>query len=438
MTKKSSSKIKKACPEREGRAEHVSSRRAAPAPAPKKAPEVELEDEGMPPSADDAAAEMLDSAVKNTPWWALSLAFHGCVLASLPLIVFSQQLLAGQPDRPVIIQVNRPPKNVIKEITPSDLRASRAISGDMSPTPADVPDIKFPVEFVESDKFSDGQDPERDYGMKGSVDGTSAYDGVGDGMGRRNGPGKGPDVTGVGPGGGGGKKFGNGPYSGRYKTYIKRRGTGGSGSAIEHGLYWLARHQHEDGHWSTEGYHANCGGGSKCTGTGLSDFDVGNTGLALLAFLGAGYTPSMRAVYRDPVTQKEISMGDVVRKAAKWLIERQNADGAIGPQVGEMMYNHSIAALALSEAYGLTGAVSYRLPAQKAINFIVTAQNYGLGWRYTPKCGNNDTSVTGWCVMALKSAQLSGIEVPQTSFVGAKAWLERVTDSTGQHGYDKL
>ena len=32
-------------------------------------------------------------------------------------------------------------------------------------------------------------------------------------------------------------------------------------------------------------------------------------------------------------------------------------------------------------------------PAQKAINFIHTAQNYGLGWRYTPKCGNNDTSV---------------------------------------------
>jgi hypothetical protein len=419
MTRKSSSRVKKQ------------------APAPKRAPDLEPADD-MPPTADDAAAEMLDSAVKNTPWWALSLAFHGCVLASLPLIVFSQALLAAPQDTPVIIQVNKPQKALIKEITASDLRASRPIAGDLSPTPAEVPDIKFPPDFVESDRFSDGLDPSREEGVRGDLDGTNIYDGVGDGWGRKTGPGKGPEVIGAGPGGGGGKKFGTGPFSGRHKTFIRSR-SGRSGSAIEHGLYWLARHQHEDGHWSTEGYHARCGGeGARCTGTGLSDFDVGNTGLALLAFLGAGYTPSQRSIYRDPVTQKEVNVGEVVRKGMKWLIEKQSADGAIGPQVGEMMYNHSIAALALSEAYGLTSAASYRGPAQKAINFIVTAQNYGLGWRYTPRCGNNDTSVTGWCVMALKSAQISNLEVPQTSFVGAKAWLDRVTDSSGRHGYDRL
>jgi hypothetical protein len=130
--------------------------------------------------------------------------------------------------------------------------------------------------------------------------------------------------------------------------------------------------------------------------------------------------------------------GETVRKGLKWLIDHQNAEGAIGPQVGEMMYNHAISALALTEAYGITNAVAYRAPAQKAINFIHTAQNYGLGWRYTPKCGSNDTSVTGWCVMALKSAQISGLEVAQTSFEGAKAWINRVTDGNGLVGYDRL
>jgi hypothetical protein len=127
-----------------------------------------------------------------------------------------------------------------------------------------------------------------------------------------------------------------------------------------------------------------------------------------------------------------------VRNGLHWLTQHQNADGVVGPQVREMMYNHSIAALALSEAYGITNAVAYRAPAQKAINFIMAAQNAYLGWRYSPRCNENDTSVTGWCVMALKSAQISGLEVGQSSFEGAKVWLDRVTDSNGQVGYDRL
>src|SRR5437660_12894803 len=41
--------------------------------------------------ADDPAADFLDSAVKSTPWWAISLAFHGLVLACLPPIAFSHK-----------------------------------------------------------------------------------------------------------------------------------------------------------------------------------------------------------------------------------------------------------------------------------------------------------------------------------------------------------
>src|SRR5205814_8897059 len=116
--------------------------------------------------------------------------------------------------------------------------------------------------------------------------------------------------------------------------------------------------------------YARRGKGGSGDGTGLSDFDVGLTGLSLLAFLGAGYTPQNRASYVDAVTGQTMRFGEVVRKGIKWLIDKQNADGAIGPQVGEMMYNHAIAALALTEAYGITNVVAYCKPVQQTINFI--------------------------------------------------------------------
>src|SRR5262249_3352767 len=60
-----------------------SSRAKKPAPAP--TPDPDSEEEMV--AIDDPAADLLDNAVKSTPWWAMSLAFHGVVLAALPLIV---------------------------------------------------------------------------------------------------------------------------------------------------------------------------------------------------------------------------------------------------------------------------------------------------------------------------------------------------------------
>jgi hypothetical protein len=161
------------------------------------------------------------------------------------------------------------------------------------------------------------------------------------------------------------------------------------------------------------------------------EYDTGLTGLCLLAFLGAGYTHLSRDVYDG------ISFGQVVKKAQLWLFANQDTDGCLGGRSApKYMYNHTIAALALCEAYGMTSAPPIKEPAQKGIDFIIAAQNPGMAWRYTSRSGENDSSVTGWAVMALKSAEISGLSVPASGYAGARAWLDEVTAADNDVGYN--
>ena len=146
------------------------------------------------------------------------------------------------------------------------------------------------------------------------------------------------------------------------------------------------------------------------------------TGLALLAFLGAGYSHLSKDTYDG------ISFGTVVRTGLQKLMFVQDAEGCIGPRVHKYMYNHSIAALALVEAFGLTGSTLFQDNAQRAIDFLVQAQNAGKGWRYEAGSGSNDTSVTGWAVMALKSAELCQLKLPRSCYDGVRSWLDEVTE----------
>ena len=80
--------------------------------------------------------------------------------------------------------------------------------------------------------------------------------------------------------------------------------------------------------------------------------------------------------------------------------------------------------MALCEAYGMTQDRELREPAQKAIDFIVKSQDPSRGgWRYRPQDGS-DTSVTGWQLMALKSAQMAGLEVPEETLRKVGRWLD--------------
>ncbi len=231
------------------------------------------------------------------------------------------------------------------------------------------------------------------------------------------------DVIGI--GGGAGGKFG-----GRFGGKRNLRASGGSGTeqALKDGLEWLANHQDPDGKWDCDEFAKHDPANDQCDGPGQPEHDVGVTGLALLAFMGDGHT-TRSGLYKDKVTL-----------GVKWLREQQDFEsGLIGEKIGHSyMYNHGIAALAMCEAYYFSKSPLIRGTAQKGINFITRARNpYGV-WRYeSPPVGDNDTSVTGWMVFALKSAEESGLKIDSAAVQDSISWLDEVTDRpTGRVGYD--
>ncbi|MBI3099108.1 MAG: hypothetical protein HYY93_12830 [Planctomycetes bacterium] len=225
-----------------------------------------------------------------------------------------------------------------------------------------------------------------------------------------------------------------GPFASRFGTLKQSTlksggGTAGSEEAVRGALCWLARHQNPDGSWSAQTPNRVCGEAA-CGGSGLRGNDVGVTALALLTFLGAGCFERSSDLEHFSKKHQELNGGEVVSKATAWLVSKQDADGCVGGQVGKYMYNHLAGTLALVEASALSESSSLRQAAQSAVDFTLAAQNPYKGWRYGKRCGDNDTSVTGWAIMALKSASLSTLKVGQAGFDGAKAWIMEVADDT--------
>jgi hypothetical protein len=210
------------------------------------------------------------------------------------------------------------------------------------------------------------------------------------------------------------------------KDALLRRfgGSGKTEQAVDRGLRWLANHQAEQGNWSLN-FQSVCRR-RPCTEPGTIQSDAAATGLALLPFLGAGHT------------QKSGDYSKNVRRGLRWLIDQQEPSGDLSPTGTNQarMYAHGIAAIALCEAYALSQDQSLRQPAQRALDFIVAAQNESLGgWRYVPR-QDSDTSVFGWQLMALQSGRTAGLEVPETTLRAAERWLDAAASAEGsQYSY---
>ncbi|HIG85521.1 MAG TPA: hypothetical protein EYQ25_00605 [Planctomycetes bacterium] len=233
----------------------------------------------------------------------------------------------------------------------------------------------------------------------------------------------------IGVGGGAGGKYG-GRFGGNRNL---RAGGGGTAQALADGLEWLKNHQAPDGSWDVDEYWINnVSGGTDCSeGAGSHIQDTGITGLALLAFLGDGHT------MRDGLYK------DVVTKGIKWMRKEQDPEtGLLGQDIGEaFLYDHAIASLAMAEAYVLSNKTPIlSSTVRNATKYIVNSRNPYGAWRYqVPPIGENDTSVTGWMVFALKSAEEGGFKISKETYAGALTWFDEVTDpGTGRMGYDSI
>ncbi len=184
------------------------------------------------------------------------------------------------------------------------------------------------------------------------------------------------------------------------------------------GLEHLLSTQTEDGTW-TDGYRG-----------------PGTTGMAMMVFLASGEDPNF-GIYSQ-----------AIRKALRSIIRSQ--DGSTG-YMGDSMYQHGFACLALAEAYGAvdesdlweTGAPvagkerSIAEALELAVRCSITAQekNPHSAWRYSPAARDADTSVAGAILMGLLAARNAGIEVPDKSIDSAIKYFASMTGDSGAVGY---
>ncbi len=362
-------------------------------------------------------ATRIEERMGHTPWWAISAVVH----AALFLLV-------------TLLSVALPPPQLDEVAITSDLvereepKYDEKKKRDLFRNPQEVKhenQVENPVVIHEQTEVTDHfeTDNNMDKQMaRGSEDAISDI------------PLGGTGVTGsVGVGGGGmAGCFGYRDGGGRKRATKRFGGSPATESAVEAALQWLKRHQEKGGYWDaakwrTSGFFRR---NRKSTRPAMDRTNVAMTGMALLAFLGAGYTSKAG---KHMVT---------VKGAQDWLLQVLDDRAKSGQKYGSFAdcnYTQGMAALAIAEAYGMTKTDELRKAAQAAIEVIIASQGPYEAWDYRSKkgkAGRNDTSVSGWNLMALKSAKIAGLKVEGSAFQGCMSWLDAATDpATGKCSY---
>ena len=199
-------------------------------------------------------------------------------------------------------------------------------------------------------------------------------------------------------------------------------------------LDWLVDHQGRDGSWSPARFHEATKRndaeftynlefrqpGDESGDIGWTKLErepvVGVTGLALMAFAGAGFAHDS-GTYEQPV-----------KSGLDFLLKQQLSDGGfLADDRYHFAYEHAVATMAIADLYGLTGDEALAPVLETACACIIEAQNPGLGWRYQPRQGINDTSCTGYMMLALHKATEAGIELDlKHVWKSTLSWLDLV------------
>jgi len=202
-------------------------------------------------------------------------------------------------------------------------------------------------------------------------------------------------------------------------------GGGDTEEAVDRALKWFAKHQMPDGGWSFDlNACPSCMGKCSHSGTSKKDDRCGATAMALLPYLGRGYT------HRDGPYKKvvENGIGFLVGMAIQGKGKAYAGSGSL--------YSQGLAGIALSECYAMSQDNRLAAPTQAVLNFIMQAQDpQGGGWRYNPR-QPGDTSAVGWQIMALKSGNMAYLQVNPLTVKKAVEFLDFVqSDSGAAYGY---
>ncbi len=376
---------------------------------------------------EDEQAFSIPQWLRDTPYWAVSAALH-VVLFAILLVIFTSPPNVKEDLVPISIKL--PPEKPEKKYDPSKKRKLKDQKKILHEEKVENPVIIKTLEPVTPDipKGTD-LDKQTDVDLKG--DSISDAIAVGGGFAGKNGQ----------------------PYGHTRRGRIG--GTEESTNALISALKWLQRHQREDGGWSSKDFSKECSpqqGNLNSerypTDQGFEDHDVGVTGLAMLAFTGFGQTH---------IDGDHPEFVEVLRKAVKFMKSQQIRsadkffDGTygkrpLGPDGEDLkkdwIYNHAIATMAMAELLAMSGdKINLEKSVTSAVNLCLLAQNNGLGWKYGIKDGRNDTSVTGWMVLALKAAKYADLKIPRSrfnkAFEGALNWFDSATsEASGKTGYE--
>lgn len=149
----------------------------------------------------------------------------------------------------------------------------------------------------------------------------------------------------------------------------------------------------------------------------------GVVGLAMLAILAHGDDP-VDGPYREHI-----------RRSVDYILSKQQAANGM---IGDSMYNHGFATLALAEVYGTLEEDKRLGPALKrATELILSAQkrNPHGAWRYDPETREADTTVAGTQMVALFAARNAGIAIADEAISKGLAFYDRCRSPGGGYGY---
>jgi len=365
----------------------------------------------------------------SMPYWGISAILHLVLILLIGAIVLSRQ----EPEK----EVKKVPMTVSRKKPPPPYDPKKKRDLKRTPKILNPKVIKDPIIKKKIDEVTTDIPKGTDLNNMSNVNQNSTMVN---------------DAIGVGGGAAGayGHRYGKG-------SLVREGGGEGTEDAVLAALEWLYRHQDTDGGWKAEefdkapgvrGPSKNKDPGRYPNDKGWKEHDIGVTALAILAFTGFGHT------HRDGEYDKFVKC---LRKAVKYMLAVQQKsndpriDGLFyNPRVvtdeeyatdhEHWIYNHSIATMAMAELL-LMSNDNLRLKScvKRATELCLRAQNDGRGWRYGLKSGDNDTSVTGWMVLALKTAKQCNLGIPdeayKAAFGGALEWFEYATAANGKTGY---